>query len=123
MASPQINTRYTQAVYEEILRLAKLNNTTPTDVVRKIVEEGLMMRAEKLTDSQFAMVEKRLSTIEERFAAWLIKLSRAAARNLFYTEQIALYEVDSNDQEQLREASKIYAREFLRKGGAENRED
>lgn len=113
MRSPQFCVRFPKEMAEEVTRLAKANRLTPAEMVRELVRDGIVVRAEATTNSQFAYVEKRLRRIEDRFAGWMIKLSKAISMVLFFVEQLALYEVDENDQIALKQAAQSFARQFL----------
>jgi Arc/MetJ-type ribon-helix-helix transcriptional regulator len=117
MQTFQFSVRLTPELSEEVLRIAKTNRKSHSDVIRALVQDALARRAEESTNTQFSLVEKRLARIEERFAAWLIKLSKASAKSLFFTEQLALFEVEEEDAQQLHNAANLYVRRFLQKGG------
>lgn len=113
MRLPQYCVRFQPKVSEEILRLAKANGVTATQMIQELVREAIIARAEELTDSQFQYVEQRLKRIEERFAGWMIKLSKAISLVLFYVEQLALYEVPEKDQRALKRAAERFMSDFL----------
>ncbi len=113
MRLPQFCVRFPKEMAEEVTRLAKANRLTPAEMVRELVRDGIVARAEATTNSQFAYVEKRLRRMEDRFAGWMIKLSKAIAQVLFFTEQLALYEVDEKDQIALKQLAQSFARQFL----------
>ena len=113
MRSPQYCVRFQPKVSEEIRRLAEANGVTPSKMIQELVRDGIIVRAEQMTNSQFYYVERRLLRIEERFAGWMVKLTKAISQTWFFTEQLALYEVDEEDQRALREAAQIFMREFL----------
>ena len=113
MRLPQICVRFPNEMAEEVSRLAKANRLTPAEMVRELVRDGIVVRAEATTNSQFAYVEKRLRRMEDRFAGWMIKLSKAISMVLFFVEELALYEVDEKDQRALKEAAKSFMRQFL----------
>lgn len=117
MPTFQFAVRLSPETTEEVLKLAKANGKTPTNMIREIVQESVIRRAEQSTDTQFHLVEKRLARMEDRFVAWLVKVSKASAKGLFYTEQLALFEVDEPDQKRLQNAANVYVRSFLQKGG------
>lgn len=113
MRLPQYCVRFQPKVSEEILRLAEANGVTPSRMIQELVREAIMARAEGLTNSQFQYVERRLQRIEDRFSGWMIKLSKAISKVLFYVEQLALYEVPEKDQEALKQAAERFMRNFL----------
>jgi len=118
MASPQISTRFEPEIYEEILRLAKANKKRPVEIVRLLVADALARRAEELTASQFQLVENRLDYIEKRFSAWMIKIARASAKGLFYSEQIALADASRDEKKLIKDHAETSVREFMKsKGG------
>ena len=113
MRLTQICVRFPKEMTEEVSRLAKANGLTPSEMVRELVRDGIVVRAEALTNSQFAYVEKRLRRMEDRFAGWMIKLSKAISMVWFFVEELALYEVDEKDQIALKQAAQSFARQFL----------
>lgn len=113
MRSPQFCVRFPPVIAEEVYRLAKANKISESEMIRQLVSDGIIVRAEATTNSQFQYVEQRLRRIEERFAGWMIKLSKATAQNLFFTEQLALFEVDEKDQRALKAAAERFMRQFL----------
>ncbi len=113
MRLPQFCVRFPKEMAEEVTRLAKANRLTPAEMVRELVRDGIVARAEAATNSQFAYVEKRLRRMEDRFAGWMIKLSKAISMVWFFTEQLALYEVDEKDQIALKQLAQSFARQFL----------
>ncbi|MFN8659708.1 MAG: ribbon-helix-helix protein, CopG family [Candidatus Obscuribacterales bacterium] len=60
MRLPQICVRFPTEMAEEVSRLAKANRLTDSEMVRELVRDGIIVRAEATTNSQFAYVEKRL---------------------------------------------------------------
>jgi hypothetical protein len=82
-------------------------------MIQELVRDGIIVRAEETINSQFEYVEKRLRRIEERFTGWMIKLSKAISLVLFFTEQLALYEVPEKDQRALKQAAQSFMRQFL----------
>lgn len=113
MRSPQFCVRFPPEIAEEVYRLAKANGVSQSDMIRDLVRDGIIVRAEATTNSQFQYVEQRLRRIEERFAGWMIKLSKATAQTWFFTEQLALFEVDEEDQIALRRAAERFMQQFL----------
>lgn len=114
MPAQVVSTRFDPEVQAEILRLAKSYKKTPSEIVRLLVQDALTKRAEELTASQFQMVENRLSYMEKRFSAFMVKNARAAAECLFYCEQMVLTEATDKEKKLLRTAAKTFAREFLK---------
>jgi hypothetical protein len=92
MRKTQYCTRFPREMEEEILRLAKTNGVKPCEMIRALVLDGIVVRAEATTTSQFQYVERRLQRMENRFVGWLIKISKSSAQTQFFCEQLALYE-------------------------------
>lgn len=113
MRSPQFCVRFPPEIAEEVYRLAKANGISQSDMIRELVRDGIIVRAETTTNSQFQYVEQRLCRIEERFVGWMIKLSKATSQTWFFTEQLALFEVDESDQRALKAAAERFMRQFL----------
>ncbi len=113
MRSPQYCVRFQPKVSEEIRRLAEANGVAPSRVIQELVRDGIIVRAEQTTNSQFYYVEQRLRRIEARFAGWMVKLTKAVGQTWFFTEQLALFEVDEEDQVALRDAVQNFTRVFL----------
>ncbi len=113
MRKTQYCTRFPREMEEEILRLAKANKVKPCEMIRALVLDGIVVRAEAATTSQFQYVERRLQRMENRFVGWLIKISKSSAQTWFFCEQLALFEVDEKDQIALREAAQNFMRQFL----------
>lgn len=118
----QFSVRLSPQMTEEVMRLAKANGKSAADMIRQLVQDSLIRRAEDTTDTQFHLVEKRLARMEERFVAWMIKLSKASSKGLFFTEQLALYEVDEAEQQLLQNAANAYVRRFLQKSSSVDEE-
>lgn len=123
MRKTQYCTRFPREMEEEILRLAKVNAVTPSEMIRALVLDGIVVRAESSTNSQFQYVERRLHRIENRFAAWLIKISKSSAQTWFFVEQLALFEVDEDDRRALKQAADDFMRQFLQQKTAKHLKD
>jgi hypothetical protein len=114
MVSQLIGVRVPPETYAEISRLAKSYRKTPSEITRLLIEEGLAHRAEEMTATQFQLVENRLAYIERRFSGWMVKLARAIAESLYYSEQMATYDLSAKDKKATQEAATKYVREFLK---------
>jgi hypothetical protein len=90
MRKTQYCTRFPREMEAEILRLAKANGVKPCQMIRALVLDGIVVRAEATTTSQFQYVERRLQRMENRFVGWLIKISKSSAQTQFFCEQLAL---------------------------------
>jgi hypothetical protein len=123
MAAPALNTRVSPEVYEEVMRLAKANKKTQAEVTRLLIEEALARRANEITDAQFQMVENRLAYMERRFSGWMVKLARAIAESLYYTEQMATVELDKDDKALVNDAAQKFVREFMKMKHDQRHED
>lgn len=113
MRSLQISVKFDQVTYEEILFQAAENKQTLSEAVRQLVVAGLITRLEKKSDSQFAIVDKHISRLEERLVTWLIQASKAIAKSYYYVEQLALFETTDDERTALREEAEKQARYFL----------
>src|ERR1044071_7979369 len=71
------------AVHEEIGRLAAANQVTRSQMINRLLEERLTQRANARLEDAYDRLEKRLARMEERFAALMVKVGRAAAQSLF----------------------------------------
>lgn len=114
MPAPKLTIRIEPEIYEEILRLAKANDKSISEICRLLITERLAQRAEEITASQFQLVENRLAYIEKRFTAWMIKIARAAAQGLFYSEQMVLAEAEPREQQLIKDAAELFVREFMK---------
>ena len=61
MRSPQYCVRFQPKVSEEIRRLAEANGVTPSKMIQELVRDGIIVRAEQMTNSQFYYVERKSS--------------------------------------------------------------
>jgi predicted DNA-binding protein len=113
MKTQTITVRVAPELYEEITRLSKTYRKTQSAVARVLIEEALAQRAEDMTASQFQLVENRLAYIERRFSGWMVKLSRAIAESLFYSEQMATFDLESNDKKVVEDAAQKFVRQFM----------
>jgi hypothetical protein len=113
MKSPLLNIRVAPEIFEEIARLAKAQGKTQSAVARQLIEDALARRAEDMTASQFQLVENRLAYMERRFSGWMIKLARAIAESLFYSEQLATLDLEDDERKAVDEAVEKFVRQFM----------
>lgn len=113
MKSPLLNIRVAPEIFEEIARLAKAQGKTQSAVARQLIEDALARRAEDMTASQFQLVENRLAYMERRFSGWMIKLARAIAESLFYSEQLATLDLEDDERKAVDEAAEKFVRAFM----------
>jgi hypothetical protein len=113
MASKVITIRIAPEIHGEIVRLSNAYRKGQSEVARILIEEALAQRAEDMTASQFQLVENRLANIERRSAGWMAKLARGVAESLFYSEQMATFDLNSIDKQVVNEAALKFAREFM----------
>lgn len=87
------------ATWEEIDRLATASGVSRSQMVRQILEEKLTERANARLEDEYGKLEKRLAKIEERFAALLVKVGRAAAQGLWLQMKDLEFSFDEDDEE------------------------
>jgi predicted CopG family antitoxin len=121
--APVLTIRVAPEVYEEVKRLAKANKKTQSEVARLLLEDAIARRSEELTDTQFQMVENRLTYMERRFSGWMVKLARAIAESLYYTEQLATVDLDKDDKRIVNQAAEKFVREFMKMKHDQRHED
>ncbi len=114
MTAPVIGIRVAPEILEELQRLARANNKSQSEIVRSLLEDALARRAEEITDTQFQLVENRMAYIEKRFSGWMIKLARAIAESLYYSEQMATVDLEAPDKELVNEQAQKFVREFMK---------
>lgn len=51
MRSPQFCVRFAPEIAEEVYRLAKANDLSQSDMIRELVRDGIVVRAEATTNS------------------------------------------------------------------------
>lgn len=106
----------TPAIAEEIERLAKIHKVTKSHMVRQLLEEKLTERANERLEDAHDRLEKRLASIEERFAALMVKSIRSSAQTLYLTNVGLEYGHQKQTKEQLNkhlQDSKSYAGQYL----------
>lgn len=112
--APVLGIRVAPEVHEELKRIAKANKKTQSEVARLLLEEAIARRSEELTETQFQLVENRLTYMERRFSGWMVKLARAIAESLYYTEQLATVDLDKDDKRIVNQAAEKFVREFMK---------
>jgi predicted transcriptional regulator len=110
MASKVITIRIAPEIHGEIARLSNAYRKRQSEVI----EEALAQRAEDMTASEFQLVENRLAVIERRFSAWMAKLARGIAESLFYSEQMATFDLNATEKRVVNEAALKFVREFVK---------
>jgi predicted nucleic acid-binding protein len=90
----------TPVIAEEIAALAKANKVTKSQMVRQLLEERLVQRANQRTEDAYDRLEKRLKRIEDRFAGLIIACTKLAAQAVYIGITILRYG-KSNTKEQL----------------------
>jgi len=73
-------------VHEEIARLASASGVSKSQMVRELLEQKLVERANERMEDAYDRLERRLAHMEERFAALMTKIGRASAQNLYLTQ-------------------------------------
>src|SRR5262245_437238 len=102
------------AVHEEIGRLAGANKVTRSQMINQLLEAQLTQRANARLEDAYDRLEKRLARMEERFAALMVKIGRAAAQSLFVTMKLAeMFYREKHEQQKLWLDSKHFAGKFL----------
>ncbi len=114
MKAPVIGVRVAPEILEELQRLARANNKSQSEIARLLIEDSLARRAEEITDTQFQLVENRMAYMEKRFSGWMIKLARAIAESLYYSEQMATIDLASQDKELVNEQAQKFVRDFMK---------
>ncbi len=114
MKAPVVGVRVAPEVLEELQRLARANNKSQSEIARLLIEDALARRAEENADTQFQLVENRMAYIEKRFSGWMIKLARAIAESLYYSEQMATVDLEAKDKELVNEQAQKFVREFMK---------
>lgn len=74
------------SIHEEIGRLASASGVSKSHMVRELLEQKLVDRANERMEDAYDRLERRLSRMEERFAALMTKIGRASAQNLYLTQ-------------------------------------
>lgn len=90
----------TPVIAEEIAALAKANKVTKSQMVRQLLEERLVQRANQRTEDAYDRLEKRLKRIEDRFSGLIIACTKLAAQAVYLTGAILKYGRTQN-QDQL----------------------
>ena len=90
----------TPVIAEEIANLAKANKVTKSQMVRQLLEERLVQRANQRTEDAYDRLEKRLKRIEDRFSGLIIACTKMAAQAVYLTVTVLRYG-KSNTKEQL----------------------
>jgi predicted nucleic acid-binding protein len=90
----------TPVIAEEIAALAKANKMTKSQMVRQLLEERLVQRANQRTEDAYDRLEKRLKRIEDRFSGLVIACTKLAAQAVYLTVTMLRYG-KSNNKEQL----------------------
>ena len=114
MVTRMVGVRLAPEIYAEVARLAKSHRKPQSEIIRLLVEEALAHRAEEMTASQFQLVENRLAYIERRFSGWMVKLARAIAESLYYSEQMATIELKPKDKKFVKDGAEKFVREFMK---------
>ncbi|MDZ4832805.1 MAG: hypothetical protein SGJ27_03295 [Candidatus Melainabacteria bacterium] len=73
----------TPVIYEEIERLARSNKMTKSQMVRQLLEERLIQKANQRTEDAYDRLEKRLKRIEDRFSGLIVSAIKQAAQAAF----------------------------------------
>ncbi len=81
----------TPVIAEEITNLAKANKMTKSQMVRQLLEERLVQRANQRTEDAYDRLEKRLKRIEDRFSGLIIACTKLAAQAVYLTVTILRY--------------------------------
>jgi hypothetical protein len=103
------------AMAEEIDRLPAANKVSRSTMVRQLLEERLTQRANERLDQEYVKLEKRLARLENRFAALMVKSTRASAQTLYLVINI-LEDHTKSSKEQIDKYwnnSKQWAAKFL----------
>lgn len=90
----------TPVIAEEITNLAKANKMTKSQMVRQLLEERLVQRANQRTEDAYDRLEKRLKRIEDRFSGLVIACTKLAAQAVYIGITILRYG-KANNKEQL----------------------
>lgn len=90
----------TPVIAEEIEALAKANKVTKSQMVRQLLEERLVQRANQRTEDAYDRLEKRLKRIEDRFSGLIVACTKMAAQAVYLAITILRYG-KSNTKEQL----------------------
>jgi predicted transcriptional regulator len=114
MVSRNLGVRLSPELAAEIARLAKAYRKPQSEIARLLIEEALEHRAEEMTASQFQLVENRMAYMERRFSGWMVKLARAIAESLYYSEQMATIDLKPKDKKMVQDAAAKYVREFMK---------
>ena len=74
MAAPSISVRLSSGVYNAMVKLAKLEHKTITDVGRELIERGLSSHFDRLQDEERqAPLEQQLKKMEDHLAALMAR--------------------------------------------------
>jgi hypothetical protein len=122
MTTRQICSRFSLQVAEEIYRIAKAKQCSTADVVRELVDEALIHRAEAMTASQFELVSKRLDYLEKRFSAFHAMGLQVAAKTLYFARENMLLECNPEQKEFFENDANDFARSYIR-NEAQRRKD
>lgn len=90
----------TPAIAEEIATLASANKVTKSQMVRRLLEERLIQRANERSEEAFDRLDRRLKRIEDRFSALIINCTKLAAQAVYLSATMLRYG-KSNTKEQV----------------------
>jgi len=90
----------TPVIAEEIDRLARANKMTKSQMVRQLLEERLVQKANQRTEDAYDRLEKRLKKMEDRFAGLTVSAIKYAAQAVYLIGAILKYGKTQN-QDQL----------------------
>ena len=89
----------TPVIAEEIASLAKAHKMTKSQMVRQLLEERLVQRANQRTEDAYDRLEKRLKRIEDRFAGLIIACTKIAAQALYLIVTMLEYGKTQNKEQ------------------------
>lgn len=113
---PVVSAAVTPSIMEEIDRLAASTNRSRSEVVRTLLEERLTQRANERMEGAFSKVEARLTAIDNRFSAMLVKAIRLIAEDYYlhryYYREFT--ELGDQDYQQMLEKARAFAGDQLK---------
>jgi len=89
----------TPVMYEEIERLAKAHKMTKSQMVKQLLEERLVQKANQRTEDAYDRLEKRLKRIEDRFSGLIVAGTKMAAQAVYLATTILRYGKTQNKEQ------------------------
>ena len=83
MASPKISVRLEPETYANLLKLAQLERKTITELVRELIDKGLVAQQQPAGTTDQAAILKRLDVMEMHFGELLVKAVKTGASARF----------------------------------------